>query len=169
MTFLVMSARSLCDLRANNLQPKRKRLSIVFATVDTTKQGVGEASLRATINDYATCAVGHGAPHGRDFSARYSSCRSSFPHYDTLYGNMENSKSTPISPTAVSHTAFRVENGFLFALRAALLPNKIFKNSRASTVPCYFSILCSFINAFTSFRSFISASVIEEKSPRFKR
>jgi len=53
--------------------------------------------------------------------------RSSFPHYLTPYGNVESSKSTPISPTAVSHTAFRVENGLLFALRAALLPNKIFK------------------------------------------
>ena len=60
MTFLVMSARSLCDLRANNLQPKRKRLSIVFATVDTAEQGVGRAECtEATDDDYANGAVGH--------------------------------------------------------------------------------------------------------------
>ena len=40
--------------RANNLRPKRKRLIIVFATVDGTKQGAEEASDRATHGDYAT-------------------------------------------------------------------------------------------------------------------
>ena len=40
--------------RANNLRPKRKRLIIVFATVDGTMQGAEEASDRATRGDYAT-------------------------------------------------------------------------------------------------------------------
>ena len=50
------------ECRANNLQPKRKQLSIVFATVDGTKQGVCQAeckrSVEATANDYATDAKG---------------------------------------------------------------------------------------------------------------
>ena len=59
-TFLVMSARSFHDLRANNLQPKEKRLSIVFSTVDTTKQGVGRAECtEAKGDDYAARAVVH--------------------------------------------------------------------------------------------------------------
>ena len=46
-------------LRANNLQPKKKQLSVVFSTVDTTKQGVDRAEqAQATGDDYATCAVG---------------------------------------------------------------------------------------------------------------
>ena len=46
-------------LRVNNLRPKRKRLSIVFTTVDTTKQGVGRAEcIEAIGEDYATCANG---------------------------------------------------------------------------------------------------------------
>ena len=50
------------ECRANNLQPKRKQLSIVFATVDGTKQGVrraeGKQSVKATADDYATAAEG---------------------------------------------------------------------------------------------------------------
>ena len=58
-TFEVMSASTLCVLRANNLQPKEKQPSVVFATVDTTKQGVGRAEcIEAIGDDYATCAVG---------------------------------------------------------------------------------------------------------------
>ena len=69
--------------RANNLQPKAKRLSIVLSTVDNTKQGVDRAEcIKAIGDDYATVAVGHSVPHGCDFSARYSSCRLSFPHYN---------------------------------------------------------------------------------------
>ena len=61
MTFLVMSARSLCDLRANNLQPKLKQLGVVLTTVDTAEQGVGRAECtEATDDDYANGAVGHG-------------------------------------------------------------------------------------------------------------
>ena len=45
MTFEVMSSRSHSDQRANNLQPKEKRLIIVFPTVDTAEQGVREASV----------------------------------------------------------------------------------------------------------------------------
>ena len=52
------------ECRANNLQPKRKQLSIVFATVDGTKQGVCRAeckrSVEATADDYATAAEGRG-------------------------------------------------------------------------------------------------------------
>ena len=52
------------ECRANNLQPKRKQLSIVFATVDGTKQGVCRAeckrSVEATVDDYATAAEGRG-------------------------------------------------------------------------------------------------------------
>ena len=45
-------------LRANNLQPKLKQLSVVLTTVDTRKQGVGRAEcFEATGDDYATCAV----------------------------------------------------------------------------------------------------------------
>ena len=50
------------ECRANNLQPKRKGLSILFATVDGTKQGVCRAectrSVEATADDYATAAEG---------------------------------------------------------------------------------------------------------------
>ena len=53
---------ALAECRANNLQPKRKQLSIVFATVDGTKQGVCRAeckqSVEATADDYATAAEG---------------------------------------------------------------------------------------------------------------
>ena len=57
-----MSARSRSGLRANNLQPKEKRLSIVFSTVDTTKQGVGRAECtEAKGDDYAARAVGRAA------------------------------------------------------------------------------------------------------------
>ena len=41
--------------RANNLQPKRKGLSILFATVDGTKQGADRAEqAQARDCDYAT-------------------------------------------------------------------------------------------------------------------
>ena len=53
MTFEVMSPRSPCNLRANNLRPKWKRLIRVFATVDTTKQWVGEA--RASSDNQWLC------------------------------------------------------------------------------------------------------------------
>ena len=47
-------------LRANNLQPKEKQLSVVFSTVDNTKQEVGRAERTEAIgDDYATVAVGH--------------------------------------------------------------------------------------------------------------
>ena len=47
------------DSRANNLQPKRKGLSILFATVDGTKQGVCRAEqAQAMADDYATVAEG---------------------------------------------------------------------------------------------------------------
>jgi len=47
------------DRRANNLQPKRKGLGILFATVDGTKQGVCRAECTAaTADDYATAAEG---------------------------------------------------------------------------------------------------------------
>ena len=53
---------ALAECRANNLQPKKKRLNIVFSTVDGTKQGVCRAeckrSVEATANDYATAAEG---------------------------------------------------------------------------------------------------------------
>ena len=46
-------------LRANNLQPKLKQLSVVLTTVDTIKQGVSSAEYFEAIgDDYATCAVG---------------------------------------------------------------------------------------------------------------
>ena len=49
-------------IRANNLQPKLKQLSVVLTTVDTTKQGVGRAEcIEAIGEDYATCAVGREA------------------------------------------------------------------------------------------------------------
>ena len=57
MTFEVMSPRSHCDLRANNLQPREKRLIIVFPTVDTAEQGVGRAEgIEARGDDYANGA-----------------------------------------------------------------------------------------------------------------
>ena len=57
MTFLVMSARSLCDPRANNLQPKLKQLGVVLTTVDTAEQGVGRAEgIEAIADDYANGA-----------------------------------------------------------------------------------------------------------------
>ena len=60
MTFEVMSSRSLCDLRANNLQPKLKRSIIVLTTVDTAEQGVGRAECTEAIgDDYVNGAVGH--------------------------------------------------------------------------------------------------------------
>ena len=50
------------ECRANNLQPKRKGLSILFATVDGIKQGVrraeGKQSVKATADDYAPAAEG---------------------------------------------------------------------------------------------------------------
>ena len=53
------STSALADRRANNLQPKRKGLSILFATVDGTKQGVdGAEQAQATADDYATAAEG---------------------------------------------------------------------------------------------------------------
>ena len=46
-------------LRANNLQPKTKQLSVVLTTVDTTKQGDGRAECFVAIaDDYAACEVG---------------------------------------------------------------------------------------------------------------
>ena len=45
------------ESRANNLQPKKKRLSIVFSTVDGTKQGVdGAERAQARGYDYAIAA-----------------------------------------------------------------------------------------------------------------
>ena len=62
MTFEVMSARSQSDLRANNLQPKLKRLIIVLTPVDTAEQGVGRAECTEAIgDDYANGAVGRDA------------------------------------------------------------------------------------------------------------
>ena len=53
---------ALSECRANNLRPKRKGLSILFATVDGTKQGVcraeGKRIGEATADDYATAAEG---------------------------------------------------------------------------------------------------------------
>ena len=50
---------ALAECRANNLQPKRKGLRILFATVDGTKQGVRRAEqAQATADDYATAAEG---------------------------------------------------------------------------------------------------------------
>ena len=47
------------ECRANNLQPKRKGLSILFATVDGTKQGECRAEhAQARADDYATAAEG---------------------------------------------------------------------------------------------------------------
>ena len=47
------------DRRANNLQPKRKGFSILFATVDGTKQGVWRVEhAQARADDYATAAEG---------------------------------------------------------------------------------------------------------------
>ena len=43
LTICALWARPF-GIRANNLQPKEKRLSIVFSTVDTAEQGVREAS-----------------------------------------------------------------------------------------------------------------------------
>ena len=46
-------------LRANNLQPKLKQLSVVLTTVDTAEQGVGRAECTEAIgDDYANGAVG---------------------------------------------------------------------------------------------------------------
>ena len=51
------------ECRANNLQPKRKGLSILFATVDGTKQGVCRAEqAQARADDYATAAEGREKP-----------------------------------------------------------------------------------------------------------
>ena len=53
------STSALADCRANNLRPKRKQLSVVFATVDGTKQGVCRAEqAQARADDYATAAEG---------------------------------------------------------------------------------------------------------------
>ena len=53
------STSTLADCRANNLRPKRKQLSVVFATVDGTKQGVCRAEqAQARADDYATAAEG---------------------------------------------------------------------------------------------------------------
>ena len=50
---------ALAECRANNLQPKRKGLSILFATVDGIKQGVCRAEqAQARADDYATAAEG---------------------------------------------------------------------------------------------------------------
>ena len=58
-TFEVMSPSALCAQRANNLQPKEKRLIIVFSTVDTAEQEVGRAECTEAIGDaYANGAVG---------------------------------------------------------------------------------------------------------------
>ena len=58
--------RWLCDLKrrallgGSNLKAKRKRLSIVFATLFTAKQGVSRAECtEATADDYATGATRH--------------------------------------------------------------------------------------------------------------
>ena len=49
-------------IRANNLQPKEKRLIIVFSTVDTSEQEVGRAECAEAIGDaYANGAVGREA------------------------------------------------------------------------------------------------------------
>ena len=54
---LYESTSALAECRANNLQPKRKQLSIVFATVDGTKQGVdGAERAQARGYDYAIAA-----------------------------------------------------------------------------------------------------------------
>ena len=46
-------------LRANNLRPKKKQLSVVFSTVDTAEQGVGRTEcIEAKADDYANGAVG---------------------------------------------------------------------------------------------------------------
>lgn len=46
-------------LRVNNLQPKEKQLSVVFATVDTAEQGVGITECTEEIgDDYANGAIG---------------------------------------------------------------------------------------------------------------
>ena len=59
MTLEVRSPRSHSDLRANNLRPKEKRLIIVFLTVDTTKQGVGEASVSSDNQRLCDLCGGH--------------------------------------------------------------------------------------------------------------
>ena len=47
-------------IRANNLRPKLKQLSVVLTTVDTTKQGVSRTKcIEVIADDYATCADGH--------------------------------------------------------------------------------------------------------------
>ena len=56
---------ALAECRANNLQPSKKRLSIVFSTVDGTKQGVCRAEqAQATADDYATDAEGREVSSG---------------------------------------------------------------------------------------------------------
>ena len=60
MAFGPSSTRSQSDLRANNLRPKLKQLSVVLTTVDTAEQGVGRAECTEAIGDaYANGAVGH--------------------------------------------------------------------------------------------------------------
>ena len=73
------TARGGSECRANNLQPKRKQLSIVFATVDGTKQGVrraeGKQSVKATADDYAPAAEGRERNKGENKEHRKRAAR----------------------------------------------------------------------------------------------
>ena len=99
-------------IRANNLQPKLKQLSVVLTTVDTTKQGVGRAEcIEAIGEDYATCAVGREAQsHPIPFE---------FPtlqHFALKYGKLKASQSKKIPP----FTTLRMENGGFLHIAAAI-------------------------------------------------
>ena len=102
LTSCVLWARHL-GVRANNLRPKLKQLSVVLTTVDTTKQGVGEVSLWATINNYAACAVGH------DTAMPCSNFVSYFPLWvsriTTLRIEIWKTQASPVRVPAVSHTS----------------------------------------------------------------
>ena len=111
-------------IRANNLQPKLKQLSVVLTTVDTTKQGVGRAEcIEAIGEDYATCAVGREAQsHPIPFE---------FPTFQHWHIEIWKTQRQPIKKdSAVYHTAYGKR--WLFALRAALLQISVSQTNGAT-------------------------------------
>ena len=77
LTICALWARPF-GIRANNLQPKGKRLIIVFSTVDTAEQEVGRAECTEAIGDaYANGAVGRDATCTTEYCAARSTKLSS--------------------------------------------------------------------------------------------
>jgi hypothetical protein len=86
---------ALAECRANNLQPKKKRLSIVFSTVDGTKQGVCRAEqAQATADDYATDAEGREVSSG-PFKSHLRNQKRFHSRYNVGYGILLSMRKIP--------------------------------------------------------------------------